>query len=393
MLGIVMKLGTLLLRNAAIGLSQLEAALRNQVLYGGRLGTNLVELGFLDLELLSTYLAEMSGFPVATPSLLDDVEVALLERLGPEHAHRLRAIPLGYLGGGTTTAAVAIVDPSDTAALDELRAILGVAITPYVVPELRALYYLERHFGLPRRARFVRSGQPSSEPGFVAPATPPDPDDTAASSGEGGDRRRSQPAQGLVMPPAFTLAPRRRRASVTALGDGVPVTSSFADACAKIDQAPHREEIADAFVEFARGRCDALVVLLIRDGNAFGWRGYIASPAVGSASHAPPIEELSLPLGGASSLQSAHDAGTAFVGVPPSTARPVERKLWTALAVSPEPTEVVVVPILVKQRAVNLVYAHTLGGPLPHALVADLVDLAARAQTAYLRLIRQARGS
>src|SRR6266404_5328903 len=66
------KLGTLLLRNAAIGLTQLEAALRNQVLYGGRLGTNLVELGFIDLELLSTYLSEMTGFPVATPTLLDD---------------------------------------------------------------------------------------------------------------------------------------------------------------------------------------------------------------------------------------------------------------------------------------------------------------------------------
>ena len=48
-----MKLGTLLLRNAAIGLAQLEAALRNQVLYGGRLGTNLVELGFIDLEMLT----------------------------------------------------------------------------------------------------------------------------------------------------------------------------------------------------------------------------------------------------------------------------------------------------------------------------------------------------
>ncbi|MEJ7604487.1 MAG: hypothetical protein WKG01_41915 [Kofleriaceae bacterium] len=68
-----MKLGTLLLRNAAIGLSQLESALRNQVLYGGRLGTNLVELGYIDLELLSAYLAE-PGFPIATPTLLDDVD-------------------------------------------------------------------------------------------------------------------------------------------------------------------------------------------------------------------------------------------------------------------------------------------------------------------------------
>src|SRR3954451_2894290 len=93
-----MKLGTLLLRNAAIGLSQLEGALRNQVLYGGRLGTNLVELGFVDLEILSTYLAELSGFPVATQTLLDGANLDLLDRLGADEAHRLRSVPLDFLG-------------------------------------------------------------------------------------------------------------------------------------------------------------------------------------------------------------------------------------------------------------------------------------------------------
>ena len=55
-----MKLGTLLLRNAAISLTQLEAALRAQVIYGGRLGTNLVELGFVDLDALSMHLGELT---------------------------------------------------------------------------------------------------------------------------------------------------------------------------------------------------------------------------------------------------------------------------------------------------------------------------------------------
>src|SRR5678809_868169 len=146
-----MKLGTLLLRNAAIGLSQLEAALRNQVLYGGRLGTNLVELGFIDLELLSTYLAELTGFPIATPTLLDDADKALLDKLGSEEAHRLRAVPLGYLGEGTDEIAVALVEPGDTIAIQTLEARLRARVTPYIVPELRALYYLERHFGTPRR--------------------------------------------------------------------------------------------------------------------------------------------------------------------------------------------------------------------------------------------------
>jgi len=371
-----MKLGTLLLRNAAIGLSQLEAALRNQVLYGGRLGTNLVELGFIDLELLGSYLAELSGFPIATPTLLETVDTRLIDKLGSDDAHRLRAIPLGYLGDGRDTVAVALVEPTHTETLDELRVRFDAAITPYVVPELRALYYLEKHFGLPRRARFIRSGRAGSE------------------SDTGTDRRRTQPAQGMVMPPAFTLEPRRRRASQAQLPSDRASSSSLAitygAACERIDTAETREAIADALCDYAKGRVEVLLIFLIRDGNALGWRGYVTQPE----SLKVPIEELSLPLGGASALQSAHDSCEPFIGPAPSAARPVETQLWAAIGTThPEPTDMIVVPIMVKQRAVNLMYAHLTGTPVARSLIEELTDLAARCQTSYLRLIRQARGS
>jgi hypothetical protein len=365
-----MKLGTLLLRNAAIGLTQLEAALRNQVLYGGRLGTNLVELGFIDLELLSSYLAELNGLPVATPSLLEAADKGLLDRLGADEAHRLRSVPLGYLDHRPEVA-VAMVDPSDTRAVETLTARLGGKITPYVVPELRALYYLERHFGTPRRARFIRTARPGTEPDV------------------GDERRKSQPAGGIAMPPTLTLEPRRRRQSQAPLTHSVPTALSYGAACERIDTATNREQIADTFVDYARGRCDALVILLIRDGNALGWRGYVAPPIRPTL----PFEELSLPLGGASALQSAHDSCRTFLGPPPSAAKPVESSLWAALGAEPSPVEILVVPILVKQRAVNLVYAHTLGGSPPRSLITELQDLAARSETSYMRLIRQTRGS
>src|SRR5207253_125578 len=141
----------------------------------------LVELGYIDLELLSTYLAEMSGYPVATPSLLDDADKRLLEKLGSDDAHRLRVIPLSYLGEGTDRVAVGMVDPTDDEALAQLRKTLAADITPYVVPELRALYYLEKLFGLPRRARFIRTGRALDD------AEPEPPKD---------ERRRSVPAAG-----------------------------------------------------------------------------------------------------------------------------------------------------------------------------------------------------
>lgn len=365
-----MKLGTLLLRNAAIGLSQLEGALRNQVLYGGRLGTNLVELGFIDLDVLSAHLAELSGFPVATPSLLDDADTTLLDKLGAEEAHRLRAVPLGYLVEIPDTIAVAMVDPTDTDALAAVGNQLGASVKPYIVPELRALYYLEKLFGLPRRARFIRTARTGSETDH--------------------DRRRSQPAQGIVTPPSFTLEPRSRRvSSLVPTGDAVPLAVTYGAACERIDTATHRDQIAEAFIDYAKGRCDALIVFLVRDGNALGWRGWNAPPKILRT----PIEELSLPLGGVSSLQSAHDAGEAFVGAAPATARPVELKLWTALGTTSDPATVVVVPVLVKHRAVNLIYAHTLGESPPQAFVTELLDLAVRAQNSYLRLVKQARGS
>lgn len=367
-----MKLGTLLLRNATIGLSQLEAALRNQVIYGGRLGTNLVELGFIDLEMLSTYLGELSRLPIATPTLLDDADKDLLSKLGADEAHRLRAIPLGYLGTGTDTVAVAMVDPDDDIALEALGSKLSATISPYVVPELRALYYLERHFGTPRRARFIRTARPGSDPSL---------DD---------ERRKSQPAGGISMPPTLTLEPRRRRSSSQIpFSHAVPTALSYGAACERIDTASNREQIADVFVEYAKGRCDALVVFLVRDGNALGWRGYVAPPGRPKCG----FDELSLPLGGASALQAAHDTNVAYVGTPPSPAKPIESTLWQALGADPPPIEIVVVPILVKSRAVNIVYAHTLGGSPPLALVSELQDMAMRAQSSYARLIRQTRGS
>jgi len=192
------------------------------------------------------------------------------------------------------------------------------------------------------------------------------------------------------MPPAFTLEPRRRRtSSQMTLGSSVAHAITYGAACERIDTATHREHIADAMIDYAKGRCDALVMFLIRDGNALGWRGYVAPPA----RLRTQIEDLSLPLGGASSLQSAHDAGEPFLGEPPSAAKPVEAQLWSALGVSPEPVTVLVVPIMVKQRAVNLIYVHAVGGPPPAALVTELTDLAQRISASYLRLIKQARGS
>ena len=253
-----MKLGTLLLRNAAIGLAQLEAALRNQVLYGGKLGTNLVELGFLDLDQLTEYLSELSGVPALTTAMIDGASAEIAAKIDGEMAVELGAVPLFMVDGGC---AVAMVEPRDRFALERLHGLVG-PIRPHVTPELRLLYCIEKLYGVSRKARFVR----------IAPRRPAEVVDVDADTDANADRRRSQPAGGLVLPRPVTVEPRRKRQ--TSLQPVAPAMVSrsmtLEQAAAHIEHATRREQIAEAFIEFAHGRCAAMAVLLVRDGNALG---------------------------------------------------------------------------------------------------------------------------
>jgi hypothetical protein len=379
-----MKLGTLLLRNDVISLSQLETALRTQVLYGGRLGTNLVELGYLDLATLAEYLARIMEVPMAAQEMFESVSEHVINDFGAVLARRYEAFPLGYLADQPNSLAVAMVDPHDRELVDKLSEELGGAVSPHAAPELRIYYYMEKHFGIVRKARFVRVGTPGSTPGH------------------GPERRRTQPVRGMALPPSMGLelrpsptgtAPDAERASASAedpAGDDAAAPVNYREACAAIDGAEHREAIGDTMIDYARGRYGACVIFLLRDGNALGWRMYNSDPDRADY----PIEELSLPLGGISALQAAYDSRQIYRGRAPSPGKPVERALWEALGTSPEPREMLVVPVVVKQRVVNLIYAHAIGGGrIDDIALKKLGELAKRTSHAYRRLIQQARNS
>jgi len=163
---------------------------------------------------------------------------------------------------------------------------------------------------------------------------------------------------------------------------------SFDDVAATITNADTRDEIGRALTEFAVGRFDACVVFLLRDANALGWRVY----TVGNTGSRAAIEALSLPLGGASALQAAHDARTSYRGAPPTAGRPIESKLWKTLGVTEEPREMLVVPVVVKARVVNLVYVHNEGADhIPDEHVEELTRIAQLATDAYARMIQAAK--
>lgn len=373
-----MRLGTLLLRDAVIGLSQLEEALKAQILYGGRLGTNLVELGLLDLDTLGLYLAKVHGVPVATQARMEAADPGTVARFGRELAERHVAFPLGPEPLRPETIAVAMSDPRQPDRIGDIQRALGTTIAPYAAAELRILYYLERHYHIERRPRFLRPADLNAPP-IVS------------------DRRRTQPSPGQVAP-VVRFEPRARRGSETAPPPAEvkppakasgPKLTSYESARRAIATAQQRDQIADAWMNLAEGRLGAALLFIVRGQAAMGWRGMAAD---GKRLAGAAVERLAVPLGGSSVLQVCYDTGRPHHGASPAAGRPIERQIWEALAVGEPPEIMLVIPVIVGQRVVNLLYGHGgAGRTISDVHVRELTDLAGEVGTGYTRLIQASR--
>jgi hypothetical protein len=145
--------------------------------------------------------------------------------------------------------------------------------------------------------------------------------------------------------------------------------------------APHRDAVGDAAIAFLRGAYAVAAVLVVRDNLALGHRGFGGSLTPGT------VESMVVPLHVPSMLRTAHDSGRPFLGPPPTDAGTVQERLLRLLG---SPREVVVVPVVLRDRPVCLVFAAEPKGDADDAL-AELQAVVAAMEEAYLRLIRDAK--
>src|SRR5215207_6598543 len=160
------RLGELLVAARLLDQEQIDRALRAQVLWGGRLGTNLIELGMLDLDGISRALGRQHGVPAALARHFDKADGELQERLDAELAKQWSVVPLLHVGPNKKIA-IAVLDPLPAAALDELAA--AFLCTPdqilvSIAAEMRVRYHLERVYGVARDPRFLRLKGPNVTP-------------------------------------------------------------------------------------------------------------------------------------------------------------------------------------------------------------------------------------
>ena len=149
-------LGQILLKTGQVNPKQLEDAIQAQVIFGGRLGTSLMELGYLDIATLSRCLAQQFNVPTVDHTRLKPCPQVVLKLFGKKLAQKHEAVPLALDGNRLD---VLMSNPRDMAAIDEISFATSKRVKPYVAPELVVVTLMEKYFGIPRDYRYLQISQ------------------------------------------------------------------------------------------------------------------------------------------------------------------------------------------------------------------------------------------
>jgi type IV pilus assembly protein PilB len=137
------KLGEILIKEKVISSEQLKQALEFQKTNGGRLGYALVKLGFLSDDEVTAVLSRQYGVPSINLAYFE-VDPNVIKLIPMETAMKYQILPLSRVGSSLT---VAMVDPTNVFAMDDIKFMTGFNIEPVVASEAAIGEAIKKHYG------------------------------------------------------------------------------------------------------------------------------------------------------------------------------------------------------------------------------------------------------
>jgi type IV pilus assembly protein PilB len=136
------KLGEILVRESLITPQQLREALEYQRQHGGRLGYNLVKLGMLADDVITAVLSRQYGVPSVNLDLFD-IDKSVINLISFEVAQKYSVLPVSRVGATLT---LAMADPTNVFAMDDIKFMTGLNIEPVVVSEVSVQQAINKYY-------------------------------------------------------------------------------------------------------------------------------------------------------------------------------------------------------------------------------------------------------
>lgn len=352
------KLGELLLYNNLLTQAQLEEALQAQVIFGGKLGTILIEMGLISEKVLGEALRQLVGFPCAQAEDMERIPRSVIDIVSAELAEKHKVIPISVSGRKMT---LAMADPRDIQAIDEISFRTGHIVLPVMALEVRLYFALEQYYGIKRPMRYISPPKNMREDydplhivsgsGQAGAATPVKEDNEYLS--EPGAEHIYPPQKPVAGPapapprPQEPLAIQDSSEELEELEELDDIEVTLADTVKRLVAATNRDDVADALIEYLGAHYARAVLFMVVGGQVTGWR------AAKNQQPIPAIDQFQLPLTESSVLKTAVESNSFFLGpIPPSGAN----LALTTLLGKPAPTTAVLMPLSMLGRVVGLIY-------------------------------------
>lgn len=364
--------------------SQIEEARRTQGFFGGQLESHLLKLGYVSEAVLGQALTEVAGVPFASWDHLRAVPPAAIEALPDRVVERHRVCPFRLDEGRLR---VATLNPRDAVALKEIQAAAGLPVEPWITTEPRLYQAIERYYRIhfegtkgialapesasrppskpkPRPEDAPRS-EAGAEPEFGLDGRPLDAEVSFDEYFSRPESPRAEAAPSALPPPPAREARRGAAPEIADLDRGLAHATS-------------RDEIAAALFSYCASRARRVGLF------AVGRDGVRGIAGTGRAFDTVRLKGVAVPPRSGTVFDTALQSRDFYFGVVP--ALPANRDLYTALG-GRLPANVMILPVVVKERTVALIYLDGDDGPMVHPDIPTMRRVAAKTGLAFEMLL------
>ena len=137
------RLGEILVKENLITADQLKQAMTHQRQNGGRLGTALMKLGFVSDDEITEVLSRQYGVPSINLKYYE-VDPAVIKLIPQDTAVRYQIVPLSRVG---STLTIAMIDPTNVFAMDDIKFMTGFNVEPVVASETSVNEAIVKFYG------------------------------------------------------------------------------------------------------------------------------------------------------------------------------------------------------------------------------------------------------
>jgi hypothetical protein len=401
------KLGDWLVSRGKLTQEQLARALQDKAFFNARLGTSLLKLGYIDEDMLGEYLADVSRTRYCPSQRLEAISPDVIATVPARVAAKYLVVPFAI---ETRKLHLAMRDPKDLMALDEIAFLTGLPIEPYVATEFRIQRAIERYYRIrlgtesipvtpapvPRPGRPVERQPPpvgpagpeigldglpiDADPGdldqpFVTPtAAPPAMDSQGPLPASLDAWRAAQEEAGAPPPgspeaapragatqPVSPMAPHPVAIPGPAARAGRPAAARPAPAEAarggpptletitsRLREAETRDDVFEAVLDFTSTHFSRSALFVVQQDRVLGWSGR------GEGLFAARIRNVIVPLNRPSLFVFFRSGGDYFYGPVPDL--PANAKFYLDLG-CPPPARVFLLPLTIQGRTAVILYA------------------------------------